>query len=114
LVPLGNVDFINFAYDSDKDVREFAFYKVVDNPKKGRDQKHITLTRSYQEKGNPVENMFQEQIVLDDVLSFRCEQRLVEGTPRAMDCLLVVYVEDAPNEEKKLTHEFTIATLQKY
>ena len=113
-VAYSNVTFINFAYDSDKDVREYALYEVLDKPKKGRSQKQITLTRRFKVGPAAQTTMFQGQLVLDDVLSFRCNQRLVGSTPRAMDCQLVVYVEDAPSTLKTLTHEFTIATLQTY
>jgi hypothetical protein len=105
---------LNFAYDSDKNTREYAFYEVVNRTKKGRAQKQITLTRRFKVGPAAQTTMFQGQLVLDDVLSFRCNQRLVGSTPRAMDCQLVVYVEDAPSTLKTLTHEFTIATLQTY
>ena len=104
---------LNFAYDSDKNTREYAFYQVENRTKKGRAQKQVTLTRRYL-TGATLRDMFQTQIVLDDVLSFRCNQRLVGSTPRAMDCQLVIYSEDAPSTLKTLTHEFTIATLQTY
>jgi len=104
---------LNFAYDSDRNTREYAFYEVVNRTKKGRAQKQITLTRRFKVGLAAQTTMFQGQPVLDDVLSFRCNQRLVGITPRAMDCQLVVYSEDPPSL-KTLTHEFTIATLQTY
>lgn len=107
-----DVDFLNFVYDSDRLTREYAIYEVVSRPKKGRSQMHITLTRRYK-TGTALIEMFQRQIVLDDVQSFRCNQRLVGSTPRAMDCQLVVFSEDPPRTQT-LTHEFTIATLQTY
>lgn len=120
ITPVGNrsgiysdVTTLSFVYDSNTSTREYALYEVATRSKKGRNQKYLTLTRRYLESGITLKDMFQKQIVLDDVQSFRCNQRLVGATPRAMDCQLVVFTEDPPSI-RTLTHDFTIATLQTY
>lgn len=108
---------LKFAYDSDKNKRQFAHYQVEQAPKKGRNQNRIMLTRRFEEYfSGRVEQtvMFQRQIVLDDVDSFTCIQSLVGTTAKAMHCRLVIFTEDAPDASKTLTYEFTIATLQTF
>jgi len=115
--PYARVFSLKFAYDSDKSTRQFAHYQVESDSKKGRSQNRIMLTRRFEEYDGSIVTqtmMFQRQIVLDDVDSFTCIQRLVGNTAKAMDCRLVIFTEDAPDASKTLTYEFTIATLQTF
>lgn len=107
-----DVNSLKFVYDSDKNTREYALYRVAARTKAGRNQKYITLTRSYK-VGSSMRYMFQNQILLDDVSSFRCGQRVISGAPKALDCELVTFSEDAPLAST-LTYEFTVTNLQTY
>ncbi len=107
-----DVNSLRFVYDSDKNTREYATYLVSTRTKAGRNQKYVTLTRSYK-VGSVMRNMFVNQILLDDVSSFRCSQRVIRGAPRAIDCQLVTFSGDAPIVSTH-SYEFTVTNTQTY